>query len=77
MDMEKQFKEELFSLLKKYQVEMSVEFDYKSSDARGINFWQYATPPGLVYRRDQLGINFTLGLRTDGYDGVGPNCNKV
>jgi hypothetical protein len=63
MDMEKQFKEELFSLLKKYGVEMELKYNYMTGDPEGINFWQYRKPlPGCER------INFTTGLWEDGHD---------
>lgn len=64
-DRQEQFKAELFDLLRRYKVEMSVAYDY-GGDAKGINFWSYTQYDD---KGNDIGggvIDLTMGKFEDG-----------
>ena len=63
-DRQEEFKAELFDLLRRYKVEMSVAYDY-GGDAKGINFWSNTQYDG---KGNEIGgmIDLTVGEREDG-----------
>ena len=63
-DRQEEFKAELFDLLRRYKVEMSVAYDY-GGDAKGINFWSYTQYDG---KGNEIGgiIDLTIGEWEDG-----------
>lgn len=67
MTRQDQFKQELFALLRKYRVEMSVEED-KRGYADAIAFWSYTTwddTDGEIKILEDK-IDFSIGTWTDG-----------
>lgn len=65
-DRQEQFKKELFDLLRRYKVEMSVEYDY-GGDAKGINFWSYTQYDDKGNEISDM-IDLTVGKSVDGWE---------
>lgn len=67
MSRQDEFKEELFDLLRRYKVEMSVVEDTRSYDIEviGINFWSYTQHDG---EGNEIGgmIDLTVGRWENG-----------
>lgn len=64
-DRQEEFKAELFDLLRRYKVEMSVAYDYGGLP-KGINFWSYTKNDDKGNDIGGSVIDLTVGKWEDG-----------